>query len=88
MYSAIFLTIFFFHHPPSCDRACKFRLEFKIDQDSFKPIDIVKQTELGRQQLETWVKLIVMRGIHEAKETLKSKKAASPVLAPTVFIDF
>jgi hypothetical protein len=63
-------------------------LEFKIDQGSFKPIDIVKQTELGRQQLETWVKLIVMRGIQEAKETLEAKKAASPVLAPTVFIDF
>ncbi|KAG0376391.1 hypothetical protein BGX24_007813 [Mortierella sp. AD032] len=69
-------------------QACKFRLEFKIDNDSFKPIDIVKQTELGRQQLETWVKLIVMRGIQEAKETLEAKKAASPVLAPTVFIDF
>ncbi|KAF9148010.1 hypothetical protein BG015_010298 [Linnemannia schmuckeri] len=69
-------------------QACKFRLEFKIDQGSFKPIDIVKQTELGRQQLETWVKLIVMRGIHEAKETLEAKKAASPVPAPTAFIDF
>ncbi|KAF9082670.1 hypothetical protein BGX29_012199 [Mortierella sp. GBA35] len=69
-------------------QACKFRLEFKIDQDSFKPIDIVKQTELGRQQLETWVKLIVLRGIQEAKETLEAKKPESPVLAPTVFVDF
>ncbi|KAG0263147.1 hypothetical protein BGZ95_003876, partial [Linnemannia exigua] len=69
-------------------QACKFRLEFKIDHGSFKPIDIVKQTELGRQQLETWVKLIVMRGIQEAKETLETKKVTSPILAPTVFIDF
>ncbi|KAH7059200.1 hypothetical protein BKA57DRAFT_511953 [Linnemannia elongata] len=70
-------------------QACKFRLEFKIDQSSFNPIDIVKQTDLGRQQLETWVKLIVMRGIHEAKETLEAKRAASPVLAPTIFpLDF
>ncbi|KAF9911297.1 hypothetical protein EC991_004195 [Linnemannia zychae] len=69
-------------------QACKFRLEFKIDQGSFKPIDIVKQTELGRQQLETWVKLIVMRGIQEAKETLEAKKASSPVLRPTVFVGF
>ncbi|KAF9932554.1 hypothetical protein FBU30_007856 [Linnemannia zychae] len=71
-------------------QACKFRLEFKIDQGSFKPIDIVKQTDLGRQQLETWVKLIVMRGIHEAKEALKIKEttaASTPALPPTVFID-
>jgi len=33
------------------ERACKFRLEFKIPVGSFNPIEIVKQTALGREQV-------------------------------------
>ncbi|KAF9349967.1 hypothetical protein BGX26_011821 [Mortierella sp. AD094] len=69
-------------------QACKFRLEFKVPEDSFKPIEIVKRTEIGRQQLQTWVKLIVQRGIQEANETLENKKPVSPVVAPNIFPDF
>ncbi|KAI1315705.1 hypothetical protein EDD11_000413 [Mortierella claussenii] len=66
-------------------QACKFRLEFKVADDAFKPIDIVKRTALGREQLQSWVKLIVQRGIQEAKETLDNKKPALPAIAPTIF---
>ncbi|KAF9180938.1 hypothetical protein BGZ51_005796 [Haplosporangium sp. Z 767] len=69
-------------------QACKFRLEFKVPEGSFMPIEIVKRTDLGREQLETWVKLIVQRGIQEAKDTLEAKRTPSPVLAPTLFLDF
>ncbi|KAF9207622.1 hypothetical protein BGZ49_010897 [Haplosporangium sp. Z 27] len=59
-------------------QACKFRLEFKVPEGSFKPIEIIKGTEIGRQQLQTWVKLIVHRGIQEANEALENKKLGSP----------
>ncbi|KAF9109548.1 hypothetical protein BGX27_007486 [Mortierella sp. AM989] len=69
-------------------QACKFRLEFKVHEDSFKPIEIVKRTDIGLQQLQTWVKLIVQRGIQEANEALENKKPATPVIAPNIFPDF
>ncbi|KAF9433179.1 hypothetical protein BGZ76_009775 [Entomortierella beljakovae] len=69
-------------------QACKFRLEFKIAEGSFKPIDIVKRTDVGILQLQAWVKLIVQRGIQEAKEALENKKSSPPVIAPNLFPDF
>ncbi|KAG0322871.1 hypothetical protein BGZ99_003122 [Dissophora globulifera] len=69
-------------------QACKFRLEFKVSEDLFKPIDIVKRTALGRGQLETWVRLIVQRGIQEAQETLENKEPVTPILAPSAFPNF
>ncbi|CAO3573615.1 unnamed protein product [Mortierella alpina] len=69
-------------------QACKFRLEFKITDDAFKPIEIVRRTDLGREQLETWVKPIVDRGIQEAKEMLDNKAPLSPVVDTTTFPDF
>ncbi|KAF9585398.1 hypothetical protein BGW38_002577 [Lunasporangiospora selenospora] len=69
-------------------QACRFRLEFKIVDGSFKPIDIVRQTDLGRHQLQTWLRLIVQRGIEEAQETLESKKTL-PLAPPSpIFMDF
>ncbi|KAF9949720.1 hypothetical protein BGZ72_008525 [Mortierella alpina] len=69
-------------------QACKFRLEFKITDGAFKPIEIVRRTDIGREQLETWVKLIVERGILEAKEMLDNKAPLSPVVDTTTFPDF
>ncbi|KAF9274733.1 hypothetical protein BGZ68_000410 [Mortierella alpina] len=69
-------------------QACKFRMEFKIADGAFNPIEIVKRTDLGREQLETWIKLIVERGIHEAKEMLDNKAPLSPIIDTTTFPDF
>ncbi|KAF9570791.1 hypothetical protein EC968_001391 [Mortierella alpina] len=69
-------------------QACKFRLEFKITDGAFRPIEIVRRTDLGREQLETWVKLIVERGIQEAKEMLENKAPLSPMVDTTAFPDF
>ncbi|KAG0211087.1 hypothetical protein BGX28_008515 [Mortierella sp. GBA30] len=64
------------------------QLEFKIADGSFKPIDIVRKTDLGREQLETWVKLIVQRGIQEAMEMLQNKKTPVPAINTTILPDF
>ncbi|GJJ68513.1 hypothetical protein EMPS_00859 [Entomortierella parvispora] len=69
-------------------QACKFRLEFKIPAGSFKPIEIVKQTPLGREQLQSWVQLIVERGIQEAKTTLETKGKPESIAPPKFSLDF
>ncbi|KAG0241976.1 hypothetical protein B0O80DRAFT_446769 [Mortierella sp. GBAus27b] len=68
-------------------QACKFRLEFKVPEGSFTPLEIVKRTETGREQLQLWVRLIVERGIQEAKEALENRKPPAPI-APNMFPDF
>ncbi|KAG0366739.1 hypothetical protein BGZ54_004942 [Gamsiella multidivaricata] len=69
-------------------RACKFRLEFKVSDNSFKPIEIVKCTKRGREQIQSWVRMVVHRGIQEAKGTLANKKPVSPIETSTIFPDF
>ncbi|KAG0076213.1 hypothetical protein BGZ92_002516 [Podila epicladia] len=69
-------------------QACKFRLEFKIPDGSFKPIEIVRQSELGREQLQAWVKLIIERGIQEAKDTLEAKNNDVPPASPVLNLHF
>ncbi|KAF9403270.1 hypothetical protein BGZ94_004664 [Podila epigama] len=68
-------------------QACKFRLEFKIPDGSFKPIEIVKQSAIGRQQLEFWIRLIIDRGIQEAKWTLEAKNNTEPEDRPLPMLD-
>ncbi|KAG0050202.1 hypothetical protein BGZ83_005034 [Gryganskiella cystojenkinii] len=68
--------------------ACKFRLEFKIPEGSFKPVEIVKKTDLGREQLQNWVQLIVQRGIQEAKLTLETKDKTVSVATLGFSLDF
>ncbi|KAG0357324.1 hypothetical protein BG005_003645 [Podila minutissima] len=69
-------------------QACKFRLEFKIPDGSFKPIEIVRQSELGREQLQAWIKLIIERGIQEAKDTLEAKNNDVPPASPVLNLHF
>ncbi|KAF8934035.1 hypothetical protein BGZ52_006059 [Haplosporangium bisporale] len=69
-------------------QACKFRLEFKIPDGSFKPIEIVRQSELGREQLQAWVKLIIERGIQEAKDTLEAQTKDIPPASPVLNLNF
>ncbi|KAI7820424.1 hypothetical protein BC939DRAFT_457932 [Gamsiella multidivaricata] len=69
-------------------QACKFRLEFKVSDNSFKPIEIVKCTKRGREQIQSWVRMVVHRGIQEAKGTLANKKPVSPIETSTIFPDF
>ncbi|KAG0343837.1 hypothetical protein BG004_004957 [Podila humilis] len=69
-------------------QACKFRLEFKIPDGSFKPIEIVRQSDIGREQLQEWVKLIIARGIQEAKETLEAESKVTPPASPVMNLNF
>ncbi|KAG0249798.1 hypothetical protein DFQ27_009773 [Actinomortierella ambigua] len=69
-------------------QACKFRLEFKIPDETWVPLEIAKRTEVGQEQLLHWVKQVVYRGIQETKEWLEISRASPSDVVPVVPFDF
>ncbi|KAG0239589.1 hypothetical protein BGW41_007587 [Actinomortierella wolfii] len=69
-------------------QACKFRLEFKIPDETWVPLEIAKRTEVGQEQMLHWVKQIVHRGIQETKEWFEINRASPSDVVPVVPFDF